>query len=294
MASFLDIFKRNFSLFSSDIGIDLGTATVLVYVKGKGIVLNEPSVVAVNKVTGKLVAVGTEAQETLGRTPDNIIAIRPLREGVISDYEMTELMIKEFIRKVQGFRLFKPNVVICVPSIITEVEERAVIDAGTQAGAKRVFLIEEPVAAAIGAGLDISRPNGNLVVDIGGGTTGTAVISNGKVIASVDDATGGHHVTLAMSGALSVPYEEAELKKRGTDNRQYAPIVKPVFERISDIVKAHISGHAVDTVYLTGGTCCFPGIAPLFEKELGIKVECPDYPLLLTPLAIACLPLMEG
>ena len=157
MASFLDIFKRNFSLFSSDIGIDLGTATVLVYVKGKGIVLNEPSVVAVNKVTGKLVAVGTEAQETLGRTPDNIIAIRPLREGVISDYEMTELMIKEFIRKVQGFRLFKPNVVICVPSIITEVEERAVIDAGTQAGAKRVFLIEEPVAAAIGAGLGIGK-----------------------------------------------------------------------------------------------------------------------------------------
>ncbi len=184
MASFLDIFKRNFSLFSSDIGIDLGTATVLVYVKGKGIVLNEPSVVAVNKVTGKLVAGGTEAQETLGRTPDNIIAIRPLREGVISDYEMTELMIKEFIRKVQGFRLFKPNVVICVPSIITEVEERAVIDAGTQAGAKRVFLIEEPVAAAIGAGLDISRPNGNLVVDIGGGTTDIAVISLGGIVES--------------------------------------------------------------------------------------------------------------
>ena len=181
MASFLDIFKRNFSLFSSDIGIDLGTATVLVYVKGKGIVLNEPSVVAVNKVTGKLVAVGTE---TLGRTPDNIIAIRPLREGVISDYEMTELMIKEFIRKVQGFRLFKPNVVICVPSIITEVEERAVIDAGTQAGAKRVFLIEEPVAAAIGAGLDISRPNGNLVADIGGGTTDIAVTSLGGIVES--------------------------------------------------------------------------------------------------------------
>ena len=184
MASFLDIFKRNFSLFSSDIGIDLGTATVLVYVKGKGIVLNEPSVVAVNKVTGELVAGGTEAQEALGRTPDNIIAIRPLREGVISDYEMTELMIKEFIRKVQGFRLFKPNVVICVPSIITEVEERAVIDAGTQAGAKRVFLIEEPVAAAIGAGLDISRPNGNLVVDIGGGTTDIAVISLGGIVES--------------------------------------------------------------------------------------------------------------
>ncbi len=121
------------------------------------------------------------------------------------------------------------------------------------------------------------------VVDIGGGTTGTAIIAGGKVVASADDATGGHHVTLAMSGALAMPYEDAELKKRGKDNRQYAPIVKPVFERISDIVKAHITGYAVDTVYLTGGTCCFPGIAPLFEKELGIKVECPDYPLLLTP-----------
>ena len=184
MASFLDIFKRNFSLFSNDIGIDLGTATVLVYLKGKGIVLNEPSVVAVDRVTGKLVAVGTEAQETLGRTPGNIVAIRPLREGVISDYEMTECMIKEFIRKVQGFRLFKPNVVICVPSIITEVEERAVIDAGTQAGAKRVFLIEEPVAAAIGAGIDITKPNGNLVVDVGGGTTDIAVISLGGVVES--------------------------------------------------------------------------------------------------------------
>ena len=184
MASFLDIFKRNFSLFSSDIGIDLGTATVLVYLKGKGIVLNEPSVVAVDRVTGKLIAVGSEAQETLGRTPGNIVAIRPLREGVISDYVMTECMIKEFIRKVQGFRLFKPNVVICVPSIITEVEERAVIDAGTQAGAKRVFLIEEPVAAAIGAGIDITKPNGNLVVDVGGGTTDIAVISLGGVVES--------------------------------------------------------------------------------------------------------------
>ena len=184
MDSFLQRIARKFSLFSNDIGIELGTATVLVYIKGKGIVLNEPSVVAVDRVTGKLIAVGSEAQETLGRTPGNIVAIRPLREGVISDYEMTECMIKEFIRKVQGFRLFKPNVVICVPSIITEVEERAVIDAGTQAGAKRVFLIEEPVAAAIGAGIDITKPNGNLVVDVGGGTTDIAVISLGGVVES--------------------------------------------------------------------------------------------------------------
>lgn len=175
---------HTFMLFSSDVGIDLGTASVLVYVKGKGIVLNEPSVVAVDKQTGKMLAVGEEAQKMLGRTPGNIIAIRPLREGVISDYEMTERMIKEFIRKVLGFRLFKPNVVMCVPSIITEVEERAVIDAGTQAGAKRVFLVEEPVAAAMGAGLDIAKADGNMVVDIGGGTTDIAVISLGGIVES--------------------------------------------------------------------------------------------------------------
>jgi len=171
-------------MFTNDIGIDLGTASVLVYVKGKGIVLCEPAVVAVDKSTGKILEVGAEAQQMLGRTPGNIIAIRPLREGVISDYEMTERMIKEFIRKVLGFRLFKPNIIICVPSIITEVEERAVIDAGTQAGARRVFLIEEPVAAAIGAGIDISKPNGNMVVDIGGGTSDVAVISLGGIVES--------------------------------------------------------------------------------------------------------------
>ena len=176
MASFLQRIAKKMSLFSSDIGIDLGTATVLVYVKGKGVVLNEPSVVAVDKVSGKILAVGEEAQSMLGRTPGNIVAIRPLREGVISDYEMTERMIKEFIAKVQGIHLFKPNVVICVPSIITEVEERAVIDAGTQAGAKRVFLVEEPVAAAIGAGIDINRANGNLVViSLGGIVESTSI-----------------------------------------------------------------------------------------------------------------------
>jgi len=172
------------SWLSQDIGIDLGTATILVYVKGKGIVLREPSVVALNKDTGKLLAVGSEAQKMLGRTPGSIVAIRPLRDGVISDYDMTEKMIKEFIRKVCGFRLVQPRLVICVPSGITEVEERAVIDAGSQAGARRVFLIEEPVAAAIGAGIDISKPNGNMVVDIGGGTSDVAVISLGGIVES--------------------------------------------------------------------------------------------------------------
>ena len=171
-------------LFSKDIGIDLGTASVLVFVKGKGVVLREPSVVALDKNTGKLLKVGAEAQQMLGRTPGNIIAIRPLREGVISDYDMTERMLKEFIRKVSTFSLIKPRVVICVPSGITEVEERAVIDAGIQSGARRVYLIEEPVAAAIGAGIDIAKPDGHMVVDIGGGTADIAVISLGGVVES--------------------------------------------------------------------------------------------------------------
>ena len=170
---------------AKDIGIDLGTASVLVYVKGKGVVLNEPSVVAIDKNTGKLLKVGAEAQAMLGRTPGNIVAIRPLREGVISDYDMTERMLREFLHKVVGgFQLFKPRVIICVPSGITEVEERAVVDAGIQAGARRVYLIEEPVAAAIGAGIDISKPDGHMVVDIGGGTAEVAVISMGSIVAS--------------------------------------------------------------------------------------------------------------
>ncbi len=169
---------------TNDIGIDLGTASILVYAKGKGVILCEPSVVAVDKTNGRILSVGLDAQKMLGRTPGNIVAIRPLREGVISDYEMTEKMIKEFIKKVLGFKLLKPNIVVCVPSIITEVEERAVIDACMQAGAKKVFLIEEPVAAAIGAGIDISQPDGHMIVDIGGGTTDVAVISLGGIVES--------------------------------------------------------------------------------------------------------------
>ena len=169
---------------SNDIGIDLGTATVLVYVKGKGIVIKEPSVVAVDKNTDRIIKVGREAQMMLGRTPGNITAIRPLRDGVISQYEITLKMIQYFIKKACGTIIFKPRVIICVPSGITEVEERAVVDAATQAGAKRTYLIEEPVAAAIGAGINIAAPNGHMVVDIGGGTTDIAVLSLGGVVVS--------------------------------------------------------------------------------------------------------------
>ena len=183
---------------AKDIGIDLGTASVLVYVKGKGVVLSEPSVVAMDKTTGKLLKVGTDAQAMLGRTPGNIIAIRPLREGVISDYDMTERMLKEFIHKVAGFSFFKPRVIICVPSGITEVEERAVIDAGIQAGARKVYLIEEPVAAAIGAGIDITQPDGHMVVDIGGGTADIAVISLSGVVESASIKIAGDQLNEAV------------------------------------------------------------------------------------------------
>ena len=183
---------------AKDIGIDLGTASVLVYVKGKCIVLNEPSVVAMDKTTGKLLKVGTEAQAMLGRTPGNIVAIRPLREGVISDYDMTERMLREFIHKVAGFSFIKPRVIICVPSGITEVEERAVIDAGIQAGARKVYLIEEPVAAAIGAGIDITKPDGHMVVDIGGGTADIAVISLGGVVESASIKIAGDQLNEAV------------------------------------------------------------------------------------------------
>lgn len=167
----------------TDLGIDLGTATVLVYVKGKGILLKEPSVVAINKNNNKVLAVGEEARRMIGRTPGNIVAVRPLRDGVISDYDVTERMLKEFIKKACGkSRLVAPRVMVCVPSQATEVEKRAVMDAARNSGAKKVHIIEEPLAAAIGAGIDITKPNGNMIVDIGGGTTDIAVISLGGVV----------------------------------------------------------------------------------------------------------------
>lgn len=171
---------------SSDIGIDLGTASILVYVKGKGVVLKEPSVVAYDRDTEQIMAIGEEARLMLGRTPGNIVAVRPLRQGVISDYKTTEKMLKYFIQKAVGKSFFgrRPRISVCVPSGVTDVEMRAVEDATYQAGARDVYIIEEPVAAAIGAGIDISRPCGNMIVDIGGGTSDIAVISLDGVVVS--------------------------------------------------------------------------------------------------------------
>ena len=170
--------------FGQSIGIDLGTATILVHVKGKGIVLKEPSVVAIDKNTGEALAVGKEAQRMLGRTPGNIVAIRPLKDGVISDYSVTEKMIKYFIHRVCGAFIFSPTLMCCIPSGVTEVEKKAVVDASIQAGAGKVYLIEEPIAAALGAGIDITKPCGSMVVDMGGGTTDIAVISLGGAVVS--------------------------------------------------------------------------------------------------------------
>ena len=165
-------------IFAKDMAMDLGTANTLIYLKGEGIVLNEPSVVALGRDTGKVVAVGREAKEYLGRTPQKIVAIRPMKDGVIADFEVTSVMIKYFLRKVRKrATLFRPRLIVAVPTGITQVEKRAVIDSAEQAGARQVNLIEEPMAAAIGTGLPIHRPVGNMIVDIGGGTTEVAVIS---------------------------------------------------------------------------------------------------------------------
>jgi rod shape-determining protein MreB len=187
------------SFIGRDMAVDLGTANTLVYVRGKGIVLNEPSVVAINTNTGGILAVGAEAKKMIGRTPGNIVAIRPLKDGVIADFDTTERMLRYFIQKVHKRRhLAKPRIVVCVPSGITGVEQRAVKDAGYAAGARKVYIIEEPMAAAIGAGLPVHEPTGNMVVDIGGGTTEVAVISLGGIVTSQSIRTGGDELDHAI------------------------------------------------------------------------------------------------
>lgn len=188
-----------FGSLSRDMGIDLGTANTLVHVKSKGIVLNEPSVVAIQRDTGEVLAVGEEAKQMIGRTPGNIVAIRPLKDGVIADFDVTQAMLKYFIRKAMSSQSFiRPRVIVGVPSGVTEVEKRAVIDATIQAGAREAYLIEEPMAAAIGAGLPVHEPTGNMVVDIGGGTTEVAVISLGGIVTSRSIRIGGDEMDEAI------------------------------------------------------------------------------------------------
>ncbi len=195
------------SFLGRDMAVDLGTANTLVYVRGRGVVLNEPSVVAISTGSRGIVAVGTEAKRMIGRTPGNIVAVRPLKDGVIADFDTTERMLRYFIQQVHPRRLFtKPRLVVCVPSGITAVEQRAVKDAGYQAGARRVYIIEEPMAAAIGAGLPVHEPTGNMVVDIGGGTTEVAVISLGGIVNSSSIRTGGDELDAAIISYVKKEY----------------------------------------------------------------------------------------
>jgi rod shape-determining protein MreB len=198
---------RFFNIFSKDMGIDLGSANTLVHVKSKGIVLKEPSVVAISRDTGAILAVGEEAKQMIGRTPGNIIAIRPMRDGVIADFDVTESMLKYFIsRSLKSRPFIKPRVVVGVPSGVTEVEKRAVIDATLQAGAREAYLIEEPMAAAIGAGLEVHEPAGNMVVDIGGGTTEVAIISLGGIVTSKSIRVGGDEMDDAIAYYIKKEY----------------------------------------------------------------------------------------
>ncbi|MFQ5599532.1 MAG: rod shape-determining protein [Candidatus Krumholzibacteriia bacterium] len=201
------MFKKFSSWMSNEVAIDLGTANTVVHVKGQGIVLNEPSVVAVDNQTRKVVAVGNDAKSMLGRTPDHITAVRPMKDGVIADFQVTEIMLKEFIRKAQQRRRFvKPRIVICVPSGITEVEKRAVRDSAEHAGAREVFLVAEPIAAAIGVGLPVNRPSGNMIIDVGGGTTEIAVIALDGIVCDTSIRVGGDEMDEAIVTHIKKTY----------------------------------------------------------------------------------------
>lgn len=257
-------------LFSKDIGIDLGTANTLVYIKGKGIVVREPSVVAIDKYEGKVIAVGNEANEMIGRTPEGKVAVRPMKDGVIADFDITQAMIRQFIKEANVSGVFKPRVIVCIPSGITEVERRAVEEAVIHAGAKDVVLIEEPMAAAIGAGLPVDDATGSMVVDIGGGTTEVAVISLGGIVASRSIRIAGDALDSAIANyikkehginigdkmaeeikmAIASAYEsskEASFEVRGRDvstglpktaNITESEIITAISENVSEMIEA--------------------------------------------------------
>ncbi|MEW5758403.1 MAG: rod shape-determining protein [Candidatus Omnitrophota bacterium] len=225
-------------LFSNDMGIDLGTATTLVYVKGQGVVLCEPSVVAIKKGTSQVLAVGAEAKRMLGRTPGDIVAIRPMKDGVIADFEITEAMLRHFIKKVHNRKvLVRPRMVIAIPSGITEVEKRAVEDSAERAGVREIFLVEEPVAAAIGVGLPIQEPIGNMIIDIGGGTTEIAVISLAGIVFSKSIRIAGDEMDVAIIEYLKKAYNLMVGERTAEDIKMKIGSAYPLEERLTLEVK---------------------------------------------------------
>ena len=297
---------------ATDIGIDLGTASILVYVKGKGVVLKEPSVVAFDVDTRKIKAIGEEARLMIGRTPGNIVAVRPLRQGVISDYSVTEKMLKYFVHKSVGKSLFgrKPRISVCVPSGVTEVEKKAVEDATYAAGARDVKIIEEPVAAAIGAGIDIAKPCGNMIVDIGGGTSDIAVISLGGTVVSTSIKVAGddfdeaivrymrkkHNLLIGdrtaedikiQVGSAYTRAEESSIEVRGrnlvtglpktvTVTSEETREALRVLERTPPELAADISDRGI---VLTGGGSMLQGLEQLIEEKTGITTMTADDPM---------------
>ena len=285
---------------SMDIGIDLGTANILVYVKGKGVVLKEPSVVAIDKVRNKVLAVGDDAREMLGRAPGSIVAIRPLKEGVIANYTVTQKLLAYVIEKVAGKSLFfKPRVMTCVPIGITSVEKRAVMEATTQGGASKTYLIEEPLAAALGAGIDISVPRGNMVVDIGGDHFDEAIVRHVKKVHNVligertaeeikmnvaTVITDGRHESITVRGrdmvtglptTFSVSSEDCRVALEDAVASLIAT-VRGVLEKCPPELAADIVDNGI---YLTGGGALLDGLAEIMQRETGITTHIADDPL---------------
>ena len=242
-----------FKFGSKDIGIDLGTANILVTLKGKGIILNEPSVVAIDKITGDILATGEEAKEMLGRTPEEIKAVRPMKDGVIADFTATQLMLKNIMNKVsRKYSIGRPRVVVGVPSGITEVEERAVEESILQAGAREVYLIEEPIAAAIGANLDVGEPSGNIIVDIGGGTTEVAVISLGGIVVSNSLRIAGDELDLDIVNYIKKEYNMVIGETTGEQIKKEIACASPLMvEKEMEITGRDLSTGLPKTVVLT-------------------------------------------
>src|SRR5919199_298810 len=272
------------SFSNRDIAVDLGTANTLVYVRGEGIIASEPSVVAIDQTTGAVHAVGEEAKRMIGRTPATIKAIRPLRHGVIADFEVTEQMLRYFIRRADLRRWSRPRVVMCAPSGITEVEKKAVVEASLAAGAREVRLIEEPVAAAIGAGLDISEPVGNMVVDVGGGTTEVAVLSLGGMVVSESLRIGGYELDEAISGHIRRVHRIAIGQQTAEDisGALTEPVehiigaIKNTLERTPPELAADIAERGI---VLAGGGVLLGAFADRVRAETGMPAGLADSPL---------------
>jgi rod shape-determining protein MreB len=285
---------------ANEIAVDLGTANTLIYVKGEGIVLNEPSVVAIEKATGKIKGIGLEAKRMLGRTPDGILAVRPLKDGVIADFDVTEKMLRYFLKTIIDKHVFrvKPKVIVCVPSGITEVERRAVRDSAETAGAKQVLMVAEPMAAAIGVGLPVETPTGNMVIDIGGGTTEIAVIALSGIVSDTSIRTGGDELDQAIvqfmrknyNLLVGEPTAEAIKIKIGsaapTGDEREMEVQEPIQQivdavrRALEITPPELASDIVDRgIVMTGGGALIRGLDLLLAQETGLPIHVDEDPL---------------